>query len=211
MDDEVLGCGGAIARHVAAGDEVHVAILCNRAYQRTYDPAAIEAEKASAQAAQKCLGYQQLHFFDLPDERLGERFTELLDLLEKLATQIQPESILIPHAGDLHQDHRIAAHAANIALRPAAVPFVRRILAYEIPSATHQVFPGTAVPFTPNFFVKIDKELKAKCAAMKVYERESRPFPHPRSPEMLEALARVRGAQCGHAAAEAFMLMREQR
>lgn len=209
MDDEVLGCGGTIARHVDQGDQVEVCLLCNRAYGHAYDPKAIEQERGNAQEAKRLLGHKDLRFFDLPDERLAGHFTDLLAALEKCVAEIRPEIVYTCHAGDLHQDHRVAAHASNIALRSASASFVRRVLAYEIPSGTDQVFPSSAAPFLPNVFVGIEKQLDRKCSAMAAYERESRPFPHPRSPEMLRAQARARGSQCGREAAEAFMLLRE--
>lgn len=211
MDDEVLGCGGVIARHVDEGDRVEVCVVCNRAYGHAYDPKNIEREKENARRAKQLLGYTGLRFFDLPDERLDGRFTDLLSVLEKCIGEIKPEIVYTCHAGDLHQDHRVVAHASNIALRASSVPFLRRVFAYEIPSGTDQVYPNTAQAFLPTVFVDITGQLDRKCAAMAAYERESRPFPHPRSPETLKARAQVRGAQCGRPAAEAFVLLRELR
>lgn len=209
MDDEVLGCGGTIAWHVDRGDEVHVCILCNRAYEHSYDDEAIETERECAERARQILGYPHLLFLDLPDERLYAHLQDALSRVEELIQEIEPEVVYIPHAEDLHQDHRTVAHVSNIALRAVEAPFARRILAYEVPSCTGQTFPGAAGAFAPNVFVDIEEQLSRKLAAMKEYERESRAFPHPRSPEMLEATARVRGGQCGRVAAEAFVLLRE--
>ena len=94
------------------------------------------------------------------------------------------------------------AHAANVALRSTAAPFARRVLAYEVPSGTEQTFAA-------NVYVDIESQLERKLAALAAYERESRPFPHPRSAEALRARAQVRGVECGRAAAEAFVLLRE--
>lgn len=196
-------------RHVEEGDQVHIAILCNRAYDHSYDSKAIEREKGNAHRAKEILGYTDLRFFDLPDERLADHFTDLLEALERLVAEIRPEIVYTCHAGDLHQDHRTTAHASNIALRPIGAPSARQVLAYEIPSGTEQVFPQTAIPFLPSVFVDIEKQLDRKCTAMAAYERESRPFPHPRSPQMLRAWACSRGSQCGRPAAEAFALLRQ--
>lgn len=211
MDDEVLGCGGTIARHADQGDVVTVCVVCNRAYKREYDDDAIQAEKQNAFAAKAILGYHELLFLDLPDEQLYAHFQALLTSIEPVVQQVCPEVAYLPHAGDLHQDHRTVAHAANIALRSISASFVRRILAYEIPSSTDQVFPGSAPAFAPNVYLDITNHLERKLAAMAAYQRESRPFPHPRSPEMQRAHAQRRGAQCGAEAAEAYMLLRELR
>lgn len=211
MDDEVLGCGGTIARHVDAGDEVAVCVVCNRAYNRQYDAQAIEAEKANARRAQAILRYGTLTFLDLPDERLYAHFQELLDCLERAVMPFRADTVYVPHAGDLHQDHRSVAHASNIALRAIAQHAPRCVLAYEVPSSTEQVFPNTADSFVPTVFTNIEAQLDRKLNAMAAYQRESRAAPHPRSPEMLRARAHLYGAQAGCSAAEAFMLLRETR
>lgn len=209
MDDEVLGCGATIARHVDAGDEVSVCVVCNRAYDRQYDNKAIEQEKAAAWKAKSILGYHDLRLLDFPDERLYANLQEALGGVEKVILELKPETVYTCYAGDLHQDHRVVAHISNIALRAHASSFAKRILAYEVPSGTDVAFAGTTEPFNPNVFIDIQKQLDRKVLAMGAYERESRAFPHPRSPEILKARAHTRGAQCGFAAAEAFMMLRE--
>ncbi len=209
MDDEVLGCGGTIARHVDEGDEVDVCVVCNRAYNRVYDSNAIEVEKTCAHKAKEILGYSRLRFLEMPDEQLYAHLQVLIEALERVVMEVKPDIVYTCNNGDLHQDHRTVAHASNIALRSIAMPFVRRVLAYEVPSGTEQAFPGTVVPFVPNVFVNIEDQLDRKLKAMVAYERESRVFPHPRSEEMLRTLALLRGGQCAQTAAEGFVLLRE--
>lgn len=209
MDDEVLGCGGTIAKHVARGDEVTVCIVCNRAYHRQYNLADIELEKQAAKKAQSILGYQELIFLDQPDERLYIHLQEALNEVEKVTHTLSPNIVYTCFTGDLHQDHRVVAHISNIVLRPHAVQGARRILAYEVPSGTEAVFSGTTISFQPTVFNDIEKQLNQKIEAMQAYQRESRLFPHPRSPELLKARAYTRGVQGGLIAAEAFMLLRE--
>jgi LmbE family N-acetylglucosaminyl deacetylase len=209
MDDEVLGCAGAIARHVDAGDEVHVLVVCNRAYDHTYDTATIDAEKSCAETARSVLGYHELMFLDLPDEKLYEHLQAAIAGIEQVVADFQPRQVYTAFGGDLHQDHRTVAHAVSIVLRASAAPSVRRALAFEVPSGTDQALPGGGEFFAPNIFVDIEFQLDRKIKAMRAYSREMRPFPHPRSLEMLTAKARSRGAQAGLAAAEAFVLLRE--
>ena len=209
MDDETLGCGGAIARHVDAGDTVHVCVVCNRAYDHAYDPAAIDAEKRSAEEARLVLGYHALRFLDLPDEKLYAHLQATITAIEQVVADIQPEIVYASFGGDLHQDHRTVAHAVSIVLRATAAPSVRRALAFEVPSGTDQALPGDGATFTPTVFVDITDQLGRKIDAMRAYSREMREFPHPRSLDMLTAKARSRGAQAGLAAAEAFVLLRE--
>jgi N-acetylglucosamine malate deacetylase 1 len=209
MDDEVLGCGGTIARHIDAGDTVQVCVVCNRAYDHTYDASAIDAEKRSTEQAQSILGYQHLGFLDLPDEKLYAHLQEAITGVEQVVAGFEPELVYTAFGGDLHQDHRTVAHAVSIVLRASAAPSVRRALAFEVPSGTDQALPGGGDAFTPTVFVDIANQLDRKIKAMSAYSREMREFPHPRSLDMLTAKARSRGAQAGLAAAEAFVLLRE--
>lgn len=209
MDDEVLGCGGTIARHVDQRDPVHVCVVCNRAYDHAYDNEAIKAEKRAAEEAKGVLGYGELRYLDLPDEQLYSHLQDAITSIERVVAEVQPEVVYSAFGGDLHQDHRTVAHAVNIVLRAGAAPSVRRALAFEVPSGTDQALLGIGETFAPTVFVDIEATLDRKIAAMQAYSREMRPFPHPRSLEMLTAKARSRGAQAGLAAAEAFVLLRE--
>lgn len=209
MDDEVLGCGATIAKHVNEGDQVDVCICCHRVYDRQFDSSVNEAERQATLRAKEILGYNNVQFLNLPDECVNLEFQSLLDGLERAIQDLRPSVVYIPHSGDLHQDHRAVAHGANISLRALAAPFVRRILAYEVPSGTEQTFPGTAPAFVPNVYVTVDKWVEHKIKAMDAYARESRPFPHPRSEKMLRAKLATHGAVNGVEAAEAFLLLRE--
>ncbi len=62
--------------------------------------------------------------------------------------------------------------------------------------------------FRPNTFMDISSTLELKLQAMKLYETEYRPFPHPRSSEALKAIAMRWGSAAGLNAAEAFELIR---
>jgi LmbE family N-acetylglucosaminyl deacetylase len=57
-------------------------------------------------------------------------------------------------------------------------------------------------------FVDISDYLEIKIAALDEYRQEMRPFPHPRSTEVIRAQAVLRGSSAGLRAAEAFELFR---
>ena len=130
MDDEVLGCGATLAKHVAAGDKLDVCISCNRAYDRTYDQAANDSERSATLKAKEILGYSGLRFLELQDERVQSEFPILIDGLETVVQEMRPDVVYAPHVGDLHQDHQSVAHGVNISVRAIAAPFVSRVLAY---------------------------------------------------------------------------------
>ena len=84
------------------------------------------------------------------------------------------------------------------------------MLCYEVLSSTEQAPPFPEAAFQPNFYVNIREVLPKKLQAMRAYRSQLRPFPHPRSLEGIEVLAKRRGMEAGFHAAEAFMLIRDE-
>lgn len=209
-DDEVLGCGGTIARHTTAGDEVHVLFLADGESSRLAAPiAAIDVRLANARQVATILGIKDLHAFGLPDNRLDA--LPLLDIvqpLEQLMFELQPKIVYTHHHGDLNVDHCRAHQAVMTACRPAPGQRVQEIRCFEVPSSSEWQTPGIA-PFTPNLFVDISAVLERKHQALTIYRNELRPFPHSRSLEAIEALGRWRGAMVGMEHAESFFIVRK--
>jgi len=210
MDDETLGMGGTIAKHVAAGHQVSVCVACKRAYNHQFDPMVIEEEKATTRRAAEILGYQDIHFLDLRDELLDERLLDSIVPLEECVVKVMPDVVYTHHRGDSNQDHRAIFQASLIACRTISRHKVSRVLCYESPSSTEQAPPFPEYAFQPNFYVDITDYLSRKVRAMEAYVREVRQFPHPRSATGIEVLAQKRGMEVGFQAAEAFMLIRDE-
>ena len=209
MDDEVLGVGATIVRHVEAGDRVSVCVVANRAYDHRYNPETLAEERESARNAQAILGYQDLRFLDFPDERLDAAVQNIIIPLEKIYREIKPHVVYVSHKGDNNQDHQAVFHAAAVVCRPYADHRLIKFYAYEIPSSTDQAPPLLEFAFLPNRYVQISSCLDRKIEALKCYRRELKQFPHPRSVEGVTVLAQKRGSEVGMQAAEAFMLLRE--
>ena len=208
MDDEVLGMGGTIIRHVKAGDVVCVVFCANRVYNHVFDEKVYESEKKCALAAKKILRYQEVAFLGLHDERLDTSVQNVLVPLEHIYDEFQPDVLYSCYWGDNNQDHRGVFEASRILARPANSNPVKKFLLYEVPSSTEQT-PQSRFSYAPNLYVDICSNLELKLKAFACYEKESREFPHPRSPEGISLLAKYRGVQSGLKSAEAFMLMRE--
>jgi len=215
-DDEVLGCGGTIARHADAGDQVQVLIVAEGATSRQQHrdrSQATDELSALAQAAQQAgaiLGAQGVELLGLPDNRLDS--LDRLDLIKQIEERIarhQPQVVYVHHSGDVNIDHRRLHEAVVTACRPIPGQPVRRLLSFEVASSTEWQPPGSAPAFQPNWFVDISAQWLRKREALEAYASEMRPWPHARSIEALEHLARWRGAQVGVEAAEAFCLLRQ--
>ena len=214
-DDEVLGCGGTIARLANEMKNVYVAILgegiTSRYSQREQaDVSALETLRKSSKCVSELLGVKELFLYDLPDNRFDTiPLLDIVKIIEALIDKVKPSTIFAHHGGDLNVDHTIIHRATLTATRPLAGQRVRQVYTYEVPSSTEWAFGQFAEGFQANVFVDISGTLEKKIEAMEIYESESRTFPHPRSPEALRALAKRWGAVAGLGAAEAFNLIRE--
>lgn len=212
-DDEVLGCGGTIAR-LAGEHEVHIIILgegvSSRYDHRQAAPSKeLQRLQSEARAVATLLGVKSVEFGGLPDNRLDE--VPLLDVIkrvERWLEELQPEMIYTHHPGDLNIDHLITFRAVLTAARPMQSCCVRHIYAFEVPSSTEWAFQRFEPTFRPNVFVDISATIKTKIHAMQKYTSEAQPSPHPRSPEALQAIARRWGSVVGVEYAEAFELIR---
>lgn len=209
-DDEVLGCGGTISALAARGAEVRVAFLTDGVSGRDGSaPGQIDARRDAAHRACALLGANPPTFGDFPDNQL-DSVARLgpIRLVEDLVQKYRPDTLLTHHAGDLNVDHRRVHDAVITACRPQKGHPVRTLLFFEVTSSTEWQPAGSNAPFLPNWFFDISAHLDAKLAAMSAYAAELRPWPHPRSAQGIEHLARWRGACVGCDAAEAFMLGR---
>ncbi|UCB56964.1 MAG: PIG-L family deacetylase [Candidatus Omnitrophota bacterium] len=210
MDDEVLGCGGAIARHVMNGDELFISFIAHRIYNHQFDKEKDDLEKQHAAKAKGVLGYKESVFFNLNDERLDACIQDIVIPLEKYILKIRPDIVYCPFRGDNNQDHRAVFDAIRVAARPSAAAFIKRILMYEVASSTEQSPPMYENIFLPNFYVNITEHIDKKVEAFRCYETEKRPYPHPRCEEALRVLAKKRGVEAGFEYAESFMILREK-
>ena len=215
-DDEILGCGGSIARHTEAGDLVEVLIVStgitsrNKTFSDNSNDEELASLKLCAEKANKIIGVESLHFLDYPDNRLDS--IQRLDLIKDLEENInsfQPKIIYTHNSGDLNIDHRIVCDAVVTACRPYPNQVVKTILSFEVASSTEWQPPGKNELFQPNWFVDISNQLAKKLKALEEYDSEMRDWPHARSIRAIDYQAKLRGSQLGVNAAEAFKLLRK--
>jgi LmbE family N-acetylglucosaminyl deacetylase len=215
-DDEVLGCGGTIARHTINGEKCYVLIMAegitSRDVTRNHDlrKDKIQELRIQTEQAGRILGVDGIEFNSFPDNRMDG--VDLLDVVKKIEEAIdkyRPEIIYTHHFGDLNIDHQITAKAVETATRPVKGDSVKEIYSFETPSSTEWAFANPNHHFRPNCYTEIEKTLSKKIEAFECYHGEKRTYPHPRSSEALANLAKTRGAEVGLKAAEAFTLIRK--
>ena len=214
-DDEILGAGGTLARHVAQSDEVFALILGEGQTSRwssreSSDKQAVEELRKDTLAAAEVIGFSKTWSADLPDNRFDTvALLDIVKCVEKYTALIRPEIVYTHHAEDLNIDHRITFEAVLTAARPIGDYSVKEIYAFETVSSTEWNYGSRSKSFCPNVCVDIEAFFERKCEAMKEYRSELCRFPHPRSLEMLDAAARRWGATVGKTYAEAFELIRK--
>lgn len=220
-DDEILGCGGTMARHIQEGDEVHILILAegitSRDQKRDAGSRAEELsqlKKTCKQAANQ-LGVDKVYLESLPDNRMDcLDILDIIKVVERYIEKIKPGVVYTHHKGDLNIDHQITNQAVMTACRPVPGQVVSELYFFEVPSATGWDVADQQHAFIPQKFVDLTLQdeghdyLKKKINALRIYDSEMREFPHARSIETVESLARLRGASVGLNSAEAFQVCR---
>lgn len=208
-DDEAIGIGGTIHRWASEGKSVACLFMADGETSRAGGEARVDGRHSAAERAAAALKYQLLSNLQWPDNRLDQ--VPLLDLVQSLQTQIDafaPDTVLTHSASDLNVDHRLTLDAVLTACRPQPGQGVKRLLSYEVASATGWR-PWQGTNFEPNFYVSLSEvNWNAKLAALDVYRDEMRDAPHARSLAALDALATFRGSSVGVARAEALSILR---
>jgi len=209
MDDEVLGCGGTISKHIDEGNEVAVIYICGRAYFNVITKKMLKREEDCARKVCNLLGINYFKFLHLHDEQLDHRIIDVVKPIEEEIIKFKPDIIYTHHRADNNQDHKAVFNATMIATRSSADWQPQKVYCYEVLSSTEQSPQFNEYSYLPTTYVDIEKYLDKKIEAFECYKYEMHPYPHPRSPEAIKALAMYRGMTVNLKYAEAFVLVRE--
>ena len=209
-DDEIIGMGGTIAKHVSKGDKVCAMCLTDGTASRNKDEKAKTQRAIAADLAAKEMGYEWVGKFDLPDNALDSvPLIHIVKLIEEIKDLIRPSLVYTHSSADLNVDHRVIVNSVLTAFRPQPLESCKEIRLFEVASATD--FGNSAVTgiFTPNLYIDIENEWEAKYNALNIYGSEIRDYPHSRSIQGIMNLAKIRGNQVGLKLAEAFEIIRK--
>jgi LmbE family N-acetylglucosaminyl deacetylase len=205
-DDEILGPGGTLRRHVLDGDTVHAVVVCEGETMR-YQGREVGLADHARRAAE-IVGFDSIELLGFRDQHLDRvSLTELIAPIEKKIRQTMPAILYTHFHGDVNRDHQLVAEAVTVASRPVA-SCIEEVLGFETPSSTEW---NPVQRFAPNHFVEITATLEDKLRAMACYTSEVRPSPHPRALDSLRARAVYWGSSVLVGAAEAFVLYRTVR
>ncbi len=215
-DDEVLGCGATIAKFRDAGHSVRVVFLAEGVTAR-YQPEQFDDPKVQAESQRRNdNAYKALAVLGVEREQVFVNHRHccrldqvpIIDLTKEIECHIKdfrPSQLFTHWANDINVDHGLTHRAVLAATRPIERDNLARIQAFEVLSSSEW---NTTTAFPANAFHDVTDQIERKLEAMAAYEDEMRPAPHPRSAEVIRALAVFRGAQAGVHFAEAFSLIR---
>lgn len=194
VDDEVMGCGGYIAKLCELKNKVNVVFLSD-GITRGIDM------RNHAMSACNVLGVNNVQFLGLQNTKFNTIAHG--DINKKIeALNLSFDMIVTNSPTDAHFDHAIAFHAALVIGRPIKKQI--KILVSETLSSSE----WGSQSFQPNFYVDIKNTIEKKKEAMSKYEHEVRYFPHPRSYEGINIKAKQRGMEVGLEMAEAYQIIR---
>ncbi|MBN1799977.1 MAG: PIG-L family deacetylase [Candidatus Lokiarchaeota archaeon] len=201
-DDEVLGVGGTICKHVENMDEVYICIV-TKAYEPEWSNEYIKQKLTEQKQVDQLLHVKKRYNLDFPTIKLNTIPHGMLNnALKKVIEEVEPDIIYTHFEDDLNQDHRIIFHSTMVVARP---PRRIKVLSYEILSSTELSNSG----FNPNYYIDIKKYLSLKIEAFRIYSSEVKKLPHSRSLEGVELLSKYRGIQVSLECAEAFIIKKD--
>ena len=210
-DDEVLGCGGTLYNLKKKGAKISVLFLSDGESSRKHPKIKqlILDRKKQALKAGKILGIKNITFGDFPDNSMDTiPMLKVIQFIEKKIKEIKPDVIFTHFESDLNIDHQITSKAVITACRPIKNQTVKSVIFFEVLSSSEWNISIKNKSFKPNYFVDISKSLKFKLKALKLYKREMRKWPHPRSIQGVKLLSKTRGSSVGLSNAEAFIIGR---
>lgn len=210
-DDETLGMGGTIRRHVLGGHDVYVKCMTDGVGARgAADNKHLHKRWQAAEAASDILGFKWLKPEKFADNEL-DKYTnlQLTKVVESVCADIEPDLVYTHSGTDLNIDHRLIFAAVLTAFRPVSKCTCSEIRCFEVPSATDYSVASAWGVYSPNLFINIDDTWKDKITALFQYQSELRESPNSRSMEGITRLAELRGHQVGLRFAESFEVVRK--
>lgn len=208
-DDESLGCGGTLLKHIAQADKVHWLIVTKMSEARGYAAEAVRRRQDEIHQVSSAYGFESTIQLALAPANLDTLpMGDVIGPVSQVLQSIQPDTVYVVYRSDAHTDHQVVFDATMAATKSFRYPFVKEVLCYETISETDFGLRPEDGGFKPNVFVDVSDYHHQKLEILKLYKSELGAFPFPRSLEAIDALAKVRGVQCNARAAEAFMLLK---
>lgn len=208
-DDEVLGCGGTLAKHRDNGDEISWLISTSMFENQGFSPKKIQTRQNEIKTISNQLKMVNVFELNYPTMSLSyETLVQMIPQVAEIIKSIEPEVIYILNRSDAHTDHLITFKSVLANTKSFRHPYIKLVLMYECISETEFAPALSENTFIPNYYIDISEHINEKISLMKVYKSELGEHPFPRNETNIKALATFRGASVGVNYAEAFQLLK---
>ncbi len=198
-DDETLGCGGTLLRHIAHGDMVYCIFVT----------AGNKEQEALIERVCSSYNFKNYWCLNLPELELQDlSLNEIIPKFSKIFSEISPNVLYIPNRSDVHSDHRKIYEAIISCTKSFRYPFIEEVYMCEVLSETDFAPALIENAFMANYFVNISEYFAQKLEILSVYEAELLPYPLTRNISAMTALNRYRGSQINEEYAEAFVMLK---
>lgn len=203
-DDETLGCGGTLLKHLESGDSLYWTLVTSMTEEAGYKKNIIKTREKEIKKIKKIYKFKKLFKLDFMPSKIDSLpLLEVIKPLVDVVNEVKPNILYLPFYGDAHTDHQVTFKAASSLIKWFRYPFIKKVIIYETLSETNFNF-STKHNFRPNMYVNISKFLEKKIKIFKTYKSEVKKHPFPRSEEAIRASAILRGSESGFKYAEAF-------
>lgn len=163
-DDEVFGCGGAIAGHVQAGHPVHIVLLTAGGHgEEDAGQGYADNRLAESTEAARVLGLPPPKCWGLPDREVTYGEALVRRILQAVA-DTGADVVYAPSPWELHPDHRATALCA--------IEAVRRLEGVSL-----HLYEVSA-PLRPNRLLDITPVWALKQQAMQVFASQEKKLPY---------------------------------
>lgn len=208
-DDETIGCGGTLLKHIKQGDKVYWLIITSMHIDDGWNIHDIKNREHEIKKVAKEFQFSEVIELNYPTTKLDSiPMSDIVFSISNIMKKIQPSTVYLPNPTDIHTDHQIVFKAGYSCTKSFRYPYVKKILIYETLSETDFASNVSDRPFSPNIFINIDNYVDKKTDIMKIYNNQIEKRPFPRSIDNIIALATLRGSSSNCNFAEGFQLVK---
>ena len=148
-DDIEYGCAGTLIKYAERGHHIYLMVLTSG-----QEGGSGEIRKQEQENAAELMSVQKIFWGGYHDTQLPLN-KELIEKIEEVLGEVNPDLILVNYGDDTHQDHRILTQATMSATR-----YVRNVLFFEVPTTQN---------FNPQVYVDISDTLERKSQVLNAH------------------------------------------
>lgn len=208
-DDEVIGIGGTLLKHIEHGDDAFVVYITHPKEDFGFESIFDQKRRHDISECMAEIGLSSSNYEILGFEPAGlsyENIRHLTQELKRVVKNLSVDTIYVPNHSDVHSDHYFVAKAADVISKSFRCESIKRVISYETISETDVSLLSDG-NYKPNLYVNIEQFIEKKLALLRHYKSEMAEPPFPRNADIIKAHAQWRGSQAGYLFAEAHKIL----